>query len=78
MDFGGRPDDPGGKDDNFDPRGTYAKLSAYNTNNKGLRTAYNRKLEKLLAATAESVTLGAEARERILADVHTLLGGNAW
>jgi hypothetical protein len=73
MEFGGRPDGPGGNDGKFGGKGIYAKLSAYSTNNKGLRSTYNRKLETCLRAVAEVVTLEPDVRKDIAAQVHRIV-----
>ena len=73
MGFGGRPDGPGGNDGKFGGKGIYAKLSAYCTNNNGLRSTYNRKLEACLRAVAEVVTLEPDVREDISVQVHRII-----
>lgn len=73
MGFGGRPDGPGGNDGKFGGKGIYAKLSAYRTNNKGLRSTYNRKLEACLRAVAEVVTLEPDVRKDISVQVYRIV-----
>jgi hypothetical protein len=74
MDFGGRPDGPGGNDDEFDPKGIYARLSSYSANNKGLRSAYNKKLETCLRSVGELVTLNLDVRRDILDEIPFVIG----
>ena len=74
MDFGGRPDGPGGNDDEFDAKGIYARLSSYSTNNKGLRSAYNKKLEMCLRTVAEFVRLDPDVRGDILDEIPFVVG----
>jgi hypothetical protein len=75
MEFGGRPDGPGGNGNEFDSTGLYARLSSYSTNNKGQRSSYNKKLEMLLRSVAEFITLDADARGDISTDVSSVFRG---
>ncbi|UCE27973.1 MAG: hypothetical protein JSW52_04250 [Candidatus Coatesbacteria bacterium] len=73
MDFGGRPGGPGGNDE-FDPKSIYARLTSYSTNNKGLRSAYNKKLEMCLRSVAEFVRLDPDIRREISDEISFVVG----